>query len=786
MRRLLSLGRRFKQDFNLKERYSAVLARYLEKGYAVRTLTEEVEDPTSFHWYLPHHAVMNPKKPDKVRVVFDCAAMFKGESLNKHLLVGPSIISNLVGILLHFRQGPIALSADIEDMFLQVKVPTEDQFALRFLWWADGNDANQIEEFRLTVHPFGAVSSPFCANYALKETANMFGHEFSSESSRAVLNSFYVDDLLLSVDTPAQASSIVKELCQLLSRTGFRLRKWSSNSREVLSHVASSERSGQLKDLSLYNLPTQRTFVLLWDIQSDVFRYQIEWPMDVMTRRKLLSRVASIYDPLGWISSFVLPLKQLLQRLCRNRLGWDEQLDVESNNILQELTDSLQIICSISVPRWYLSGFPLNYSRIELHIFCDASEIGYGAVAYFRFVLDQTPSRCVLLMSKSRIAPLEVVSIPRMELTAAVVAIQIHEIIKRELRMEYEVNFWTDSAVVLYYLRNGKTRLSTFVANRITKIRECCDITQWHHVASKDNPADLTSRGLGNEPKKLDIWFQGPHFLRSSGDITYESQCIGEVSPDVLELKHKAVIGALEHTLNFMERFSSWSRLLRAIAWLLRYKQYLLILAKGQSERSLKLGPLNIEDIRTSLREVVRLVQMDVFGREIELLEHDENARKLKRYTTLRKLNPMMIDGLLCVGGRLQWSDLPDAAKHPIILLAKHVVTDLIIKHYHELEGHVGCTRVLAVIRKRFWILQGRAAVRRVLGRCLRCRKESAQPCYQQLAPLPEVRTNNPGYAFAYVGVDYFGPFLVKRGRAEEKRYGCICTCLSIRAVHIE
>ncbi|MBM6549326.1 hypothetical protein H7673_10740 [Streptococcus dysgalactiae subsp. equisimilis] len=102
------------------------------------------------------------------------------------------------------------------------------------------------------------------------------------------------------------------------------------------------------------------------------------------------------------------------------------------------------------------------------------------------------------------------------------------------------------------------------------------------------------------------------------------------------------------------------------------------------------------------------------------------------------------------------------------------------------MEGHVGCTKVLAVIRRRFGIIQGRSAVRRVLGCCLPCRKESVQPCCQQMAPLPEECTNNPGYAFAYVGVDYFGPFLVKRGRAEEKRYGCLFTCLSICAVHIE
>ncbi|VDP95739.1 unnamed protein product, partial [Echinostoma caproni] len=145
LRRLDFLGRKFQVDQGMRDQYSAVIGRYLERGYAKKVETEA--DDTGFKWYLPHYAALNPKNPDKLRVVFDCAAVYSGESLNMHLLQGPNIVSSLVGVLLRFRQKPITVTSDIEDMFLQVKVPELDQTALKFLWWSEGNPAQLVEEY---------------------------------------------------------------------------------------------------------------------------------------------------------------------------------------------------------------------------------------------------------------------------------------------------------------------------------------------------------------------------------------------------------------------------------------------------------------------------------------------------------------------------------------------------------------------------------------------------------------------------------------------------------------
>ncbi|MBM6549432.1 integrase zinc binding domain-containing protein, partial [Streptococcus dysgalactiae] len=181
------------------------------------------------------------------------------------------------------------------------------------------------------------------------------------------------------------------------------------------------------------------------------------------------------------------------------------------------------------------------------------------------------------------------------------------------------------------------------------------------------------------------------------------------------------------------------------------------------------------------------MVQLESFSTEVRLLSEGQLLVMARpKHFRLRKLSPILINGLVCVGGRLQWSSWTEAAKHPAILPSRHAVTDLIIRHYHEMEGHVGVTQVLAALRKRFWILKGGASVRRVVNNCARCRRVSARPCTQVMAPLPTVRIEETGRAFSAVGVDYFGPLYVKRARAEEKRYGCLFTCLNVRAVHIE
>ena len=184
--RLKLLKRRLTKDPLLQGKYTEFMDDLLRKGYAKRVHTAQCKELSTPVWYLPHHPVFHPQKPDKVRVVFDCSAKYRGTSLNDQLLQGPDLTNTLVGVLTRFREESVALMSDVEAMFHQVKVRPDDRNALRFLWWPDGDLSKQAEEFQMTVHLFGGTSSPSCANFALRKTADDNEGDFDPETIQTI------------------------------------------------------------------------------------------------------------------------------------------------------------------------------------------------------------------------------------------------------------------------------------------------------------------------------------------------------------------------------------------------------------------------------------------------------------------------------------------------------------------------------------------------------------------------------------------------------------------------
>lgn len=245
----------------------------LRKGHAEIVPEEQLHQKDGRLWYIPHHGVYHKRKKT-IRVVFDCTSSFQGTSLNSELLQGPDLTNTLLGVFLRFRQEPVAVMGDIEGMFHQVRIPERDVDFLRFLWRPDG-DTNQ--PYRMTVHLFGAVSSPSCANFALKRTADDNEGKCSTEVLNTIRHNFYVDDFLKSVPNESQAICLVKELKSVCATGGFKLTKWTSNSRAVLASVPAEERAKEVKDLDLDKdkLPVERALGIRWDIESDTFFFMI-------------------------------------------------------------------------------------------------------------------------------------------------------------------------------------------------------------------------------------------------------------------------------------------------------------------------------------------------------------------------------------------------------------------------------------------------------------------------------------------------------------------------------
>jgi hypothetical protein len=295
-RRLHLLKKRFDKDQVLWKKYSEFIDNLLKQGHARKVPNERLQK-SGKSWYLPHHPVFHPQKPEKVRVVFDCSAKYRSTSLNDQLLQGPDLTNSLIGVLNRFRQGPIAFMADVEAMFHQVRVPVEDCDSLRFLWWPNGDTTAVPEEYQMLVHLFGSISSPSCANFALKKTAKDNKEDFSPLAISTVEKDFYVDDCLKSVESDEVAIPLVQELRQLLSKGGFRLTKWSSNSQNVLKSLPEVERAASVKNLDCASSLIERALGVRWNVTSDTFGYKIVVKERPATRRGILSIVCSIYDP---------------------------------------------------------------------------------------------------------------------------------------------------------------------------------------------------------------------------------------------------------------------------------------------------------------------------------------------------------------------------------------------------------------------------------------------------------------------------------------------------------
>ncbi|XP_038133532.1 uncharacterized protein LOC119778397 [Cyprinodon tularosa] len=667
-------------------------------------------------------------------------------------------------------------------MYHQVRVPDEDSDLLRFLWWPEGDLNQPLREYKMVVHLFGAKSSPSCANYALRRTAEDGKDRSSPEAVTTILEHFYVDDCLVSVSDKKKAISLTKDLIALCKSGGFHLAKWSSNSREVLSSLPEHERAKEIKNLDLDRdeLPMERALGVDWCIESDSFKFRILVKNMPVTRRGILSVVSSIYDPLGFLSPFILMAKIIVQNLCRLKLTWDDDIPEEIANRWFAWLSDLSRFASFSVKRCIKpEGFGSVVSA-QLHHFSDASEKGYGVVSYVRIENSHGQIHCSFLLGKSRVTPLKPVTVPRLELAAATIAVKMDKLMKQEFRMDLKESvLWTDSTTVLRYIDNDCARFKTFVANRVSTIRENSRPAQWRYVSTSSNPADHASRGMNAEHfMECQSWIEGPDFLaKDESHWPVLSEFSREISDDDAEVKHKitvnlidAVNSSTDPLFKLIHHYSNWHSLRKAVAWMLRLKELLrnlceqrkIFKSQTQSQGNQTVKPkivddhmqkwksglkgthLTVEDIRRSETAIIQFSQRQTFHKELCALQKGD---KVKRSSFIVRLDPFLQDGVLRVGGRLHQAALPEHTRHPAILAKNNHVTTLIIRNAHEETGHGGRNHTLARLRERVWICKGNAAVRSVLSRCVKCRK-SQTAVGEQLCCKEEL----PGFSTRLLG----------------------------------
>jgi hypothetical protein len=539
--------------------------------------------------------------------------------------------------------------------------------------------------------------------------------------------------------------------------------------------------------------------------------------------------VNSVFDPLGLITPVTLQGKLILQKLVvlgrkgdgHKPLGWDDPLPEDMLRLWQRWKDGLADLEKVLIPRCY---HPKAFGRIvrrEIHAFADASKDGIGVAVYLRSFNEKNEAHIAFLYGQSKVAPTQPTTIPRLELCAAVLATKAVRRIRNELSLKIdETCFYTDSKVVLGYVQNESRRFHLYVANRVQLIREISDPSQWKYVNTTSNPADLATRGIPATNLMTSPWTTGPEFLKDTSIASPTKQ--EEITLDINdpEVKHHVMVKTTNHQdtkglgCHRFARFSQWSTVRRAIANLIvKAKNFKAKQTTRTSDsqkdtgcpgrRCLPRTP-SAEELIQAETVLIKAAQQESFTADIQLIEKLQSEELTKtcqpkrrkkcalKKSKLYRLDPFVDDnGILRVGGRLRRASLEYTEKHPTILPKNHHISQLLVRHYHNMVHHQGRLITHGTIRQAgYWIIGGHGVVSRLLNSCVTCRRLRAPAIEQRMADLPKDRLEAIP-PFTNVGCDVFGPWNIQTkklrgGAINSKRWGLLFTCLNSRAVHIE
>nr|XP_041631503.1 uncharacterized protein LOC121502341 [Drosophila kikkawai] len=762
-RRLINVEKKLRRNGQLALEYDRIIKDYVSKGYARKLQPDEVAVKSDKLWYLPHFGVENPNKPGKVRLVFDAAAKVGGTSLNSALDKGPQHYKPLPAVLFHFREGAVGVCGDIKEMFHQVLIRPEDRCSQRFLW-RDGNDDRDPDVYEMNFRD----SDP--------------------RAVKAIIDHHYVDDYVDSFATESEAIAVSTRVKEIHAEAGFELCQFSSGSPIVEAALGPP---GRVKSVG-WGEAEQKILGMRWQVATDDFRFNVEYHRvsesvlsgdRVPTKREYLSLLMSTFDPLGFLCCLMITAKLLLREIWRQKIQWDEPLPEEIGRAFAAWRRQMDAVGQFRCPRHYFGHGAVR--TIELHVFVDASQSAFAAVAYWRVMYEDGKVLASFVCAKTKCAPMRTMSIPRLELQAAVLGTRLINTIKEEHSVDIsETVLWTDSKTVLRWIGSTHRRYKQFVGNRVAEILESSEVSQWRWVPTADNAADDATRSQNKADLSPESrWLSGPAFLRqpaSGWPVPEEgTERVPDASDDEEMPSEFALVATNEFVIPF-QRFSSFSRLVRTTAWVLRFARW----CRRQRSELEEYG-LTAKECEAAENLLVRQAQLESFPDEMRSAKH---GKEVASSSEIRGLAPYMDEhGVLRVHGRVDAAlCMPYSARRPVILSHRHSLTEMIVRHFHAQMKHQNVDATIAQIRTRFWVTKMRRMLKEVISSCYECKLQRTRPMPPIMAPLPEDRLEAGGWPFKYTGLDYFGPLLVTVARHREKRWVALFTCLTTRAIHLE
>ncbi|KAK9879018.1 hypothetical protein WA026_003831 [Henosepilachna vigintioctopunctata] len=666
-------------------------------------------------------------------------------------------------------------------MYRMIEINSDHRDYLRILWRFSPHE--KLQEYRLKTLPFGLNCSPYLAIRTLQQLSN--DHPELCMARELIFNNTYVDDISGGDDSMEGALSKIDEIITLCRKGGFELRKWLSNDKRLLENLPATHAVNNVPVLNL-NLDStfQKILGLNWNSSFDCFSFSNLDITPTCTKRSILSCVARIFDPLGYLTPCIISLKILIQTLWCQGKSWDSNPGDDICNKFSKFRKEIHYFSELRIPRYFDSI--LNH-RCDLIGFCDSSESAYCAVVYVRIYYENA-SKTFFVCAKSKVAPIKKLSIPRLELCAAVLLSKLILFVTNSYEniIKFSNTYaFSDSTVALTWIKSSPHKWKNFVSNRTSYIQDIIPPERWFYVASEHNPADVGTRGIS--PAALvscSLWLDGPssQFIDSESNYEYNS-----IEYEVINESAKSCLVTYVPEEDFVNvllyKFSSLPKILRIICYILRFITNLKL--ESKNERVYTNNAITSSELHNALKIISKTVQQSVFHREIELLSSKGMIPK-----AFRKLSPFIDEtGLLRVGGRLSHSNLPYDGKHPILLPRKHVFTELLILYIHNNFLHAGINSTLFHLMQMFWIYSAKRTIRSVISKCHQCFKTSPKSFQPIMGDLPKFRVSGLK-PFVNTGVDLAGPISITmnrtRGAKILKAYLALFVCCATKAVHLE
>ncbi|XP_063368821.1 uncharacterized protein LOC134657197 [Cydia amplana] len=834
--RLKGVELKMKRSEEYARRYKERIRHLLDNKYA-----EKLKNPVTSTrtWYLPTHGVDNPNKKS-LRLVFDGSAKTKGLSLNSYLYKGPDLLVPLIGIMWRFRENKVAISGDIKDMFLRVKIKPDDQQALRFLY--RDNPEDPIHTYQMTSLIFGANCAPFIAQFIKNKNVRRFESTYP-EAANAIYTQHYVDDYIDSLPDEKSAMKLVRDVTYIHARGDFHIRNWNSNSQTVINSIPKETLGNSAVMFKVgQQYEGERTLGLLWNPNEDTLGFDVSLKKlseniihgkERPTKRDILRVVMSIFDVYGFLAPFTINGRLIVQLTWHLGVTWDEQVpDVVYEKWLKWI-NQLKLMREIRLPRYYqhaatsaneivtespsaseMVTAPTSVSETATEAASASgtrlvpviSAAGGDAPAQQQDLLtmnsykdlqlhlfcdslmkvmcavaywrwkENNTIRTAFITSKCRVAGLKKSTVPRLELNSAVMAARLAETIIKEHRIKPDRRIFWCDATVVLYWVRNNAR--TYKPYIANRLGEIDDLT--HASEWRYVPTHLNVADIPTR-ESYDRCVLPTEWIQGPAFLQKSENDWPEniLNADVNNDELECVMtmtSCNKENIPIPEPT-------RFSSWL-RLLRATFIMLKFIN----KCKHINEEDgavMEKAERLLIKYSQAQTFSDEILKLK---NGLYLPKTSRLLTLSPYLDEHeVLRLGGRIDAAaEVGPETKRPSILDGRDYIARLLVKHHHVLAAHGNQETVVNNLKQKHWILRLRPTVKNVTKKCMLCRIRKCKQEIPRMGDLPPARVAHHQRAFTYTGADLFGPLEVTVGRGRQKRYGVLFTCLTVRAVHIE